>query len=87
MGLFSKIGARLDMMQEMFKQTGAVNASVQGFDSVPSLREAIHRCANCADADTCRKWLDLGIEENLVNRAVPEFCANSSFQNQLKARQ
>lgn len=86
MGLFSRIGTRLDMMQEMFKQTGAIDGSTQNFNSVPSLRQAILRCANCSDADACRKFLDFGIEDNLENRPVPQFCANKDLQNGLKAR-
>lgn len=84
MVLFSKIGMRLDMMQEMFRQTGATSPADNGFDAVPSLKQAIFRCASCANTDACRKWLDIGLEENLENRAVPQFCANSDLQNELK---
>lgn len=86
MGLFSKIGSHLDMMQEMFQQTGALGGSDQSFQSVPSLRQAIHRCASCSHTDACRKWLDFGIDEKLQERPAPNFCANQGLQEELKLK-
>ena len=84
MGMFSKIATHLDMMQEMFRQTGALGKTVHSADQLPSLRQAMYRCTKCSNTDACRKWLDIGVENHLENRDAPGFCTNQDFQNAMK---
>ena len=87
MGFFSRFGARLDMMQEMFRQTGALEASGVSPQNVSSLRQAAERCVSCGDDAACRKWLDIGLESGFDNRDVPGFCPNQALQNEMKLGQ
>jgi len=80
MGMFSRIAAHLDLMQEMFRQTGALEKTIHLADPLPSLRQAMYRCTKCGNTDACRKWLDLGIEDHLDNRDAPTFCPNRDLQ-------
>ena len=84
MALFSRIAAQLDLMQEMFRQTGALDKTIHSADQLPSLRQAMYRCSKCDNTDACRKWLDIGVESHLENRDAPAFCPNQDFQNAMK---
>ena len=89
MTFFSRVGANLDLMQEMFRQTGALDKALSGNIAVAcsnasSLRQAVHRCASCDSVAACQRWLELGHEEALHDRTPPAFCPNSALQTQLK---
>ena len=84
MAVFSRIAAQLDLMQEMFRQTGAFNKTVHSTDQPPSLRQAMYSCSKCGNTDACRKWLDIGLEGKLDNRDAPGFCPNQALQNGMK---
>ena len=87
MALFSRLGARLDMMQEMFRQTGAIGEEGVSAQNASSLLQASERCVSCGTDEACRKWLDIGLEENLENRDVPGFCPNQALQIEMKLEQ
>ena len=84
MGIISKIASHLDLMQEMFTQTGAMRNSAVSIDQNSSFRQAISRCAGCDSTKACREWLDFGLEQNLERCAPPRFCPNAGFQLALK---
>jgi hypothetical protein len=75
------------MMQEMFRQTGALGKSGVTPQNVSSLRQAAERCVSCSDDAACRKWLDFGIDETEGNRDAPGFCPNQALQNEMKLNQ
>jgi len=85
MGFLTRIASHLDLMKEMFRQTGAIGQKGISIYPSPSLRQAISRCSGCENTDACRKWLDFGLELELENRAPPQFCPNAGYQNSLKA--
>jgi len=85
MTFFSKVGSRLDMMQEMFSQTGALKEFPGSASQAASLRQAVQRCASCSHTEACQKFLDFGVTQELHDRRPPEFCANSALQSNLKA--
>jgi hypothetical protein len=81
---FSRISAHLDMMQEMFRQTGALTRPGVSPHQASSLRQATQRCASCSNGEACRKWLDIGVHAMLEGREVPNFCPNQALQNEMK---
>lgn len=90
MGFFTRIGENLTLMQAMFAQTGALksdsDSSVQAdMATASSLRQASQRCMKCSETEACRKWLNIGFEEELENREPPAFCPNQGLQRQMRA--
>ncbi len=83
MGFLSRFGGRLDMMQAMFVQTGAMDADGMLSASPSSLRQASARCLTCSETEACRKWLDTGFEKELENREPPQFCPNQDTQKRM----
>ncbi len=84
MGIFSDIADRLDMMQNMFRQTGALKEAGFSPDQANSLREATMRCVKCGHGEACQNWLDEGDKLGLEDRQVPDFCPNQGLQNKTK---
>jgi len=81
------MGAHLDMMQEMFRQTGALSKSGISPHQASSLRQATERCVSCSNGEACRKWLDIGMKDILGDREAPDFCLNQALQNEMKLTQ
>lgn len=90
MGLFTRIGENLTLMQAMFTQTGAFKPDDPApidtcMSTASSLRQASQRCMRCSETEACRKWLNIGFDEGLEDREPPAFCPNEGLQRRMRA--
>ena len=69
------------LLGQMMLRQGAKAAEPVTRAAGASLAQAVRRCVNCVQHESCGKWLDEG-----KKAGYEEFCPNASFIEDLKRR-
>ena len=82
MGFLKRFQDKMELMGEMFSQTGALEKAQNVGALEQEIRNAVVSCAACKATDECKEWLAEGHD----HADAPVFCNNADRIERLKAQ-